>query len=306
MQQTDLTLGINFGFENDKFFVEYRSCNYKPDNLKEEFEKRARQLYLLSDKLMLGISSGLDSQAVMHSFCSQGLDIEYAFLYMPGYNEIEYEQLQILIKKYSIDPVIIEINPEEIKDKVLFEYRKTKVPPNQQIHRTFLSKLPSDRDFIQGIHGPDFFFKDNETFVVETANSLELSRLIAFQSLDRKGKIIGWERTSEILTSLLTDDVVSSFLYSYNYISNNRLVYNDGTPIPLIDYWDVYIKPYLYGKYWKDELEYFPKYQGCENIDWIIEGRWHDFGKNRVAISYNHLLTHLTAYNGSVVRFYEP
>jgi hypothetical protein len=302
----NLSLGINFGFENNKFFVEYGPCRYLPENIRQEFDKRARELCNFSSKLMLGISSGMDSQAVMHSFCSQGLKIDYAFLYMPGYNEIEYQQLQILIKKYSIDPVIIELDPASIKDELLAEYKKSGIAPNQQIHRKFLSLLPNDRDFIQGIHGPDFFFKDDRIFVVETANSFELSRLIAFRSLERKGKIIGWERTSEILTSLLTDDVVTSLLCSRNYILNNGLVYKDDQPIPLFDYWDLYIKPFLYGKYWKSELEYFPKYQGCEEIDWIMNSRWHDYGKNRVEIPYELLLEHLTSTNGVVKRFYEP
>jgi hypothetical protein len=305
MHANNLDIGINFGFEDNKFYVEYRSCGYTVGNLRQEFDKRARQLYKISDKLMLGISSGMDSQAVMHSFCSQDLHIKYAFLYMPGYNEIEFQQLQILIKKYSIDPFIIELDPAALKDELINEFNLTGIAPNQQLHRKFLSMLPSENDFIQGIHGPDFFFKDNTVFIVETANSLELSRLLAFQTLNRKGSIIGWERTSEILTSLLTDDVVTSFIYSYNYISKNRLVYDDGQQIPLIDYWDLYIKPYVYGKYWKDELEYFPKYQGCEEIDWIMNSRWHDFGKNRVAISYDLLIQHLTSTVNGSKKFYE-
>jgi hypothetical protein len=255
---------------------------------------------------MLGISSGLDSQAVMHSFCSQGLTIDYAFLYMPGYNEIEFNQLQILIKKYCINPRIVELDPNKLKNELIEEYHSSGIAPNQNLHKKFLSMLPANCDFIQGIHGPDFFFKDGVPFIIETANSLELSRLIAFQSLERPGKIIGWERTSEILASLLTDDVVTSFIYSYNYMSHNRLVYNDGSPIPLIDYWDLYIKPYIYGKYWKDELEYFPKYQGCEEIDWIMAERWHNFDKNRVAISYWNLVNHLKSQSGTTRRFHEP
>ena len=305
MTHPNLLFGTNFGFDNTNFFVEYRPCQYPPDNFREEFNKRARQLYLHSDKLILGISSGMDSQAVMHSFCSQGLEIGYAFLYMPGYNEIEFEQLQLLIKKYSINPIIVKLDPAALKDELLTEYQLSGTAPNQQIHRKFLSMLPSDCDFIQGVHGPDFYFNDNKPFIVETANSLELSRLIAFQSLNRTGKIIGWERTSEILTSLLTDDVVTSFLYSYNYMVNNKLMYNDGTEIPLIDHWDLYIKPYVYGKYWKDELEYFPKYQGCEEIDWIMNRRWHNFSKNRIEIEYDHLIEHLTSNSNITKRFYQ-
>lgn len=305
MKSDIIDLGINFGFEDKKFYVDYTSCGWPVSNYRDEFKKRAIELSSRSKKLMLGLSSGLDSQAVLHSFYEQNIKIECAFLYQPGFNEIEFSQLKILEKKYNINTIIVEINPYSIKEEIIDLYHKTGITPNQQIHKKFLEKLPEDYDFIQGVHGPDLFYKDSKWFCLETANSFEISRLRAFQFIKRSGKILGWERTGAILLSLLTDDILTSFMNSYNYISNNKLVYKDGSSIPIIDYWDLYIKPFIYGKYWKKELEYFPKFQGCENIDFIMEGPRNNYKKHSTIISYDNLVFHLKKNSGLVKRVYE-
>jgi len=297
-------LGINFGFEENKFFVEYSSCSRPVGNFKEEFDQRARDLFSYNKNLILGISSGLDSQAVMHSFCSQGLDIKYAFLHMPGYNDFEFNNLQILANKYSIDPIIVEMHPNEMQSDLMYEYKTTGTLPSHAMQAKFLEMLPKDHDIIQGI-GPEFLFQNNNWYVLETANSMEISRLRAFQQVKRTGKVIGWDRTAELTTSLLTDDVIKAFMSSYNYISAHELIYKTGTEISIIDHWDLYIKPFIYGKYWKDELEYFPKKSGFELLDWIKNGPRHDYRKNLVKVPYQKLIDHLTSMNCKTLRFYE-
>jgi len=287
-------LGLNFGFDEGKFYIDYYPAGRMVGTLREEFNKRAVELYTNVPNLVLGISSGLDSQAVMHSFFTQGIDIDYAFLYHPGCNTVELEQLRILEKKYSFKAQIVEIDAFKIKDEVMDLHRKLDLPPNQILHRKFLEALPKDKTIIQGIHGPDFFYKNNAWHIVETANSFEIARLRSFQTVEgRSGGVIGWERTGPITLSLLLDDVVQAFLKSYNYISKNGLIYESGDKIPFIDNWDLYIKPFIYGKYWGDELEYFPKYQGPEKIDYIMNGPRHQYNKNVTAISYDRLVRHL-------------
>lgn len=301
----NVSTGINFGFEDGKFFVDYQSADKPVGNLRQEFDRRARDLYTNNKNLMLGLSSGLDSQAVLHSFYTQDIPLECAFLYMPGYNDNEFSNIKILEKKYGFECIIIEIDPIDVKDQVMFLHEEHNIPPNQMLHRLFLDKLPRDKDFMQGIHGPDFLYRNDKWYIFETANSFEIARLRAFLTLDRPGKIIGWERTPEIMLSLLSDDIVISFMNAYPYIKQNRLIYDDGSAIPVMDYWDLYIKPYFYGKYWTDELEYFPKYQGCEKIDYIMQGPRHDFNKNMTAISYRRLIDQLKSTNSEKIRVYQ-
>lgn len=296
--------GINFGFEDDKFYVEY-SCSRPVGNLREEFDRRAEDLYRKNPKLMLGLSTGLDSQAVLHSFITQGIPIEVAFLYLKGSNENELERLRLLEKKYSFKAIVIETDPYAKKDEMMELHRQTGLAPYQHMHQEFLDQLPEDYDFIQGIHGPDLLSKNGKWYMLETPNSFEIARLRALKLSNRTGDIIGWERTGEMLLSLLTDDVLQAFLYAHPYISENGLVDSEGEKIRLIDNWDVYIKPFIYGKYWKDELEYFPKYQGPEKIDWIMNTKWHDYQKHMLGTPLNDIIGHLSKCDGSVARFWE-
>jgi hypothetical protein len=296
--------GINFGFEEDKFYVEY-SCNRIVRNLREEFDKRAVSLYEKNPNQMLGLSTGLDSQAVLHSFYTQGIPLEIAFMYLIGSNENELERLRFLEKKYGFKATIIDMDPYARKDELIDIYQQTKLVPYQLMHLEFLNQLPKNYDFIQGIHGPDFLFRENKWYMLETANSFEISRLRTLRLAERDGEIIGWERTGEILLSLLTDDVVSAFINAYPYITENGLRDSNGDPIRIIDHWDLYIKPFIYGKYWGKELEYFPKYQGPEKIDWIMNSKWHEYSKNLVPIPLFDLINHLSKKDGEVIRFWQ-
>jgi len=301
--------GINFGFDQDKFFVEYDSCSRPVGNLREEFEKRAISLYNDNPKLMLGVSSGLDCQTVLHSFFSQGMKIECAFLYYPTFNETEFANLKILEKKYGFKSIIIDLDPIACKDEVMHVWETNKVPPSQTLQKKFLEQLPRDLNFLQGINGPtDLYFSEKyKTWsVIETANSYEIFRFRSFLSLqNRTGKIVAWERIPEITLSLLTDPIILAFMHSYNYISNNNLMYNDGNKIPLMDNWDLYLKPFIFGNYWKDELEYFPKYKGTEGIDYVVNGAYHQYKKNLVQIPYNELIAHLKNISDPPIRYYE-
>jgi hypothetical protein len=292
--------GINFGIENSRFFVEYNSVNRSVGNLKQEFYLRAVELYEKVPNLMLGLSSGLDSQVVLDSFYKQGIPLECAFLYLENYNTSELSHLKILEKKYNFKSIVINLDVDNIKDEIMDMYEKTGLPPNQLIHRMFVDKLPPETNLIQGTHGPDFLYKNNKWFIIESANSFEIARLRSLA-----GNVIGWERTPEIMMSLLEDDVVKAFMCSFDYIKGSQLMYRDGTDIPFIDYWDLYLKPFIYGKYWGDELEYFPKYQGPEGIDWIMNGPIHQYDKNVTAITYQRMIEILKSTDNYPIRIYQ-
>jgi hypothetical protein len=300
-----LDLGIDLGFENDMFYMSFNSCKYRVDNFRQESEKQAQILFNKNPNQMLGLSSGLDSQIVLHSFYTQGVPLKCAFLYMPGFNDTEYNQIKILDKKYNLDLEVVDLNPDLYKDDLIEEFEITGIPPYQLLHKKFLSLLPDNYDFIQGVDGPDFIRKNNIWYIIQTANSFVNSRIRSFDLLTRRGKIVSWEKSPEVFLSLINDEIVKSFMFAYDNISKNGLSYKNDTEIPIIDYYDLYIKPYIYAKYWRDELEYFPKYQGPENVKWIMERKWHAYRKNLIVIPYKELINHLESTNGTVVKYYQ-
>jgi len=301
-----LDLGIDLGFEDQKFYMTFNSCCREIENFRKESEKLAFDLANKSKNLILGLSSGLDSQTVLHSFYSQNIRIKCAFLYLPNFNETEYNQIKILDKKYNIDLEIIDLDPNFYKEELIYEYELTGIPPYQLLHKKFLSFLPEDSDFIQGVDGPDFIKKNNVWYIIQTANSFVNSRTRGFNLLNRTGRLINWEKTPEIFLSIIDDEIVKLFMIAYDNISKNGLSYSNDKEIPIIDHYDLYIKPYIYAKYWGGELEYFPKYQGPENIHWIMNHKWHEYKKNLITIPYIQLIEHLKNINSNTtVKYYQ-
>jgi len=295
---------INFYFDDAQFCIDYASCGPDVENLRKESEKFALELANQNKKIIVSLSSGLDGQVVLHSFCAQNIPVKAAFMHLPGFNDVEYERVLTLKTKYNLDLIVKELNPDLYKNDLLLEFDKTKIPPYQLLHKKFLSLLPADHTFIQGLDGPDFYCKDNKFYIFQTAHSFVNSRTRAFLMLNRDAPIVNWERKSRILLSILQDEIIKSFIFAYSNIKNNGLTYSNDKEIPIIDHYDLYIKPFLYAKYWQDELEYFPKYQGCEEIDWVIEKKWHQYRENLIIMPLDELKSHLQS-NSKIKRFYQ-
>jgi NADPH-dependent 7-cyano-7-deazaguanine reductase QueF-like protein len=278
MKTTGLNTDWLYGIEDEKFVLYINSATNKNHNFYEACMFRAKEIYNNTNNPVLGLSSGLDSQLVLHCLYSQGLKVDCVFRYYKGYNDFELNNLPILEKKYGFKTKIIEIDPDKIKDEIMLEYEETQIPPNQIIYKKFIQQLPDDLDILQGLDGPNIIKNKNTIYYLESYNSFEFTRRQAIDSLERKGKFVSFEKTSNILLSIIKEDIYQTFMHAYDYFSSAGAV-------KIIDYWDVYIKVYLYHKYWKNELHYFPKYQGPEGIDWIMNGPKNNYRNQMLLIS---------------------
>ena len=106
---------MQFNTDSQGFYIEYDQCQWEVGNLREEYNRRARDIIALGDKLILGISSGVDSQAALRSFMDQGIKIETAFLYMPGYNDIEFNNLKKLTIRIFYHLSYLFVNDSKIR-----------------------------------------------------------------------------------------------------------------------------------------------------------------------------------------------
>jgi hypothetical protein len=260
---------MNYGFENNQFYVEFPALTRVPGNMREESDRRAIELAETGSKLILSMSSGVDSQSVLHSFYTQGIPIECVFYYMPGYNEVEYQQLQLVKKKYPIKINIIDLDPIRYEEQVMLTAKETLIHPIQLMQSIFTKLLPDDADIIQMIHDPYVHITKAEKFYFYQGYcSPEVARIRSMELLKRKGKYIPYGDPSEFLYSILNDDVYKAVMYTHQYFDNNG-VHKENFHLDSVDRWDYYIKPVIYGKYWKDELIYFPKYGGWEDVPFM-------------------------------------
>jgi hypothetical protein len=301
------------GFKDNRFYVEYQSPGRPIGNMREELERAVREISEKSkDKLLLSLSSGLDSQVILHSLHQQGLPYTCAFLYMPGYNDNEYQNIQVLEKKYNFKSLVVEMDPAKEKDEVLEQAYKEHIMPNNFMHKKFISLLPPDMDVLTGMEGPDIVINNDtgKRFIMEAHWNYENTRLRTLRSVDRPGKILNIDRheTSDaFLASILNDSVVRGYVNGMVYIINNDLVDETTGRKPLTIWnWNYYVKPIILGKHWNTELEYFPKYMGVEKIDWIMNCPIrHSYQCDVAYIEYNNLKKFLSREKVETVRIYD-
>lgn len=291
-----------YGFSNNKFYIDIPACTRKVGNMREESDRHARELAEQSGNLLLTLSSGIDSQSVLHSFVTQGIPIETAFMYLPGYNDHEYRNLQLVDKKYGIKTRIIDIDPLSIADELVAEDDATGIHRFFLLSKRFIKLLPDSADIVQIIHDPQVLVNNGVPYYHMGLHYCEIDKPRAFDLANRSGRNIFFGDTSEFMYSFLNDPVYRAVATAGEFYNTNGLskrmfnVYRG-------DSWDFYVKPFIYGRYWKDELMYFPKYSGSERMPFLR--RPLDAVSHSVAIPYLDLLSHTGNIGGGINRYYE-
>lgn len=294
-------------FENDKFSVSFHPCKDVCTDIRNQSIKYAISLKeQYNDNLALSLSSGLDCQLVLHSFYESGIDLKCIFLYLPGYNDTESEQISILEKKYNFRCEIIEINVDKNKDAILNLSKTYNIHPWQIVFYYYFLKINDNYNLIKGLGGPDFIRVEDKFKLIESYNSVETSKIRAYILANKKNNLICWEKNDSILLSLLKDSILQHYFYSYNYYEKThlRISNRSKSKISPIHRWDLFLKPFVYADHWGEELEYFPKVVGCEKIDFIAEYAEHNYRENLVCIDVLDLVDHLE--NGVNVKTFFP
>lgn len=296
---------MKYGFDNGKIYIDLVSSRGRCGTMREESERRARDIVKLNDKNLLCLTGGLDSQSVLHSFHTQGIPLETVFLYLPTYNDNEFEQVKIIDKKYGIKTQIIDFDPMSCKDEIeQLSIDLDIVGKNHLLQRKFVSLLPTNYNVIQCMHDLFVYISPtNNRYFCQGFHSNECSRQRALDSLNRIGKNIIYEDTPEYTLSILDDDIFKSALYSAKYFDENNASIPDAN-LKTTDRYEYYIKPLLYGKYWKDELIYFPKYKGFEKIKYLNEKN-SKTRKHMISVPYDELVSFLKTPGSITKRYYE-
>jgi len=297
--------------DNNSFCVEYTSCPAPVGNMRQEVEKACTRL-ASEGKIMISLTGGLDSQVLLHTFHTLGLPYQCAFLYYPGSNETELNNVRILEKKYGFNCTVIDIDPYVFQSEVEALAIESGIPPEHHLMKKFLTQLPTDIDLLQGIESFDFAFRDGKVYCLESWNSIEIASQRALQQVPRSGKILSVDRRGEnndLALSMLADDIVSGYIHSVEYIKGNGLVRADTGLAPVLPTpWEYYVKPILFGKYWGNELEYFPKYISPVNIPYIMKPTNHLFRhayrKQHVLIERMELIEHLSDWGSNKTKKY--
>jgi hypothetical protein len=259
------------GIQDGRFYVDVTSCKRPIGNFRQELELKCRELSV-NNKIMISLSGGLDSQLLLHTFASQGLPYRCAFLLHPGFNDNEYENVKILEKKYGFNSHIVTLDPIQIKEEIESLSKISGVVPQFHIKDIFFNLLPAEYSILEGYEPTEMFLKNGRWTIIESRFGIDLPATWFYKNrkviqIDRRGD------GDELHLSVITDDVVESYRYSYNYIKHNGLIESSTYQPPMLSLysWDYYTKPMLYGKYWKDEIIYFPKFAVQREIEYLLD-----------------------------------
>ncbi len=294
---------MSYGFDDkNNFYIDVNPLARTVGSPREEFAERANSILKTYDNCILSFSGGTDSQATYLAFKDAGKDIPCAFMRMKGYNDNEYQNVKACIDKWKINVTFVDLDPYKLKEKILKESNQYKIPPNQILHSIFLEQISDKLTWIEGFNGPDPYVHKGKHYILESANSVEYARLRAYKQRNKRHTVVGFEKDEHLLASILMEDTLTSVCNAWDYYNIPGLVYDGEEPISIINYWDLFIKPTFYGKNWGNDLLYFPKYQGCEKIDFIANGMIHNYRENHMFIEINELLDHLL--NGTKIKRY--
>lgn len=295
-----------FGFENGRFYIEYSGCTRTPGTLRQEAQARAREIYSQNKQVMLCLSSGLDSQIALHSFMSQQIPIECAFLRMGGYNDNELENVRVLEKRWGFRTHIVDIDPNSVREELEHLKVKLEAHSNHCLQHMFVRQLPGDYSIVQVLHDPWTLTsrKLNQHFLYHGYYDPEIARYRALKAIDRSGAIEMFGDSHEFFLSCVGDSLFDDFFNSWVYYDQNGLM-QYGRKLPDVLRYEYYIKPMLYAKHWGDELVYFPKFSGYENIDWLMREVRVLQAERVVLIERKKLIDHLGTINAPARRFYE-
>jgi len=292
---------MSYGFDKDQFYIEYKPCARPVGSVRNEFARRAFSISK-NKNVLLSFSGGTDSQATLLAFKDLNINVDCAFLHMPGYNDNEYSNVLDLKLIHQFELETVTIDPYKEKDWILEQSNRLQIPPNQILHSLFLSRLPNDITFVEGFNGPDPYVHNNTHYILESANSVEYARLRAYNELCPNVKVIGFEKEEHIYLSVLKEGSLRAFMNAWDYYKIPELAYGNESPISVINYWDLFVKPIFYGKNWGNDILYHHKFQGCENIDYIINGMEHRYRDNQIFVPIDELINFLE--NGSDIKRY--
>jgi hypothetical protein len=287
--------------KNNQYTVEVTSTTRPVGTLREETDRRARDLYAAHGKPMICFSGGLDSQVTVFSFLSQDIPFECSFLHLPGYNDNELDNVRTLESKWGFNCAVKTIDIDARRLEIIKLAEQMDVHYNHVVQFMFVNELNYNGLIIYyGLPAP-WIITNKETnthdfYCGYTDPDFTRDRAMKHVS---GNKILEQFCDDNILLSIIDDSVFYDFFKFNRYFSGpNYKIPND------VFRYDLFVKPWMYFKHWGENFTYFSKYAGYEKIAWIMEEsiKFHKRGPH-LRIPINDLINHLKLRDGSIRRW---
>lgn len=246
-----------------RFSVQYNSKRRPVGNLRDEFNIDAANIFAEAGPIYIALSSGVDSQIITRCFLDQSLDAEYVFLHLPGYNDVEFRQLDECKKYFGIDVRIVSLDINLVKDEWMISNAKNKVNCISQYPFQYLSsQLPGEFPIVtQGKMEPSVVGVNKNKMAIyhNYYESMELR----FSLMSPYRKVYDFPYSPEAITSYYTDVNMKTFVSNIKYFTSNNCEYTQ--------YFNTFAKSFVKGSHF-DDVIWFPKLNGSEDYPtWLLE-----------------------------------
>jgi hypothetical protein len=282
---------INFTNDSSGFKVTYNSPTRKFKDLREEFNNDALTLGK-EGPVYISFSAGVDSQIIARCFIDMKIDAEFVFLYIKNHNEQEYQQVIECEKYWGISVKKIELDLKKFKTKWIKDNQSNPVDSLVQYPFLYLSsQLEESWPIVTQGKSEPALVGINPNKIAVYHNFYEAMEL-RFNLMNRYRTVYDFPFSPEAIASYYTDDNMKTFASTIKYFGNNNLQF-EGAPVQYNQYYNTYAKPFVKGKYFKNDILWFSKLTGAEKYpDWLLKM---GFSPNtRVSVPYWDLVNFLS------------
>ena len=252
--------------ENGLYCIEVESEGYIPKLEKQSFYQDGRKLLeSATRKPAVMFSGGLDSQIIVKTLQANDADFECFFMYRPKANETELENARACQKKWGFRLNIIEIDPVsdfQAYQKMISEADITGY--SYCLYHSFTKQIDDQYDLIQGTAPYLILWRGQKELEVIFSyyDSIEQNRRVIDYTAGRR-RHIHFPYTDKMHCLMMANQYVNHLRNCFDYYA---FQYTD--MLDKYSIWDNCFKPLIHSHVWHDELIYFPKKHGMENMYW--------------------------------------
>lgn len=256
---------IKFSRDPDNFSVTYTSPSRDFSNIRDELNNDAVNINKKYGQVYVAYSGGIDSQLIARSFKDMNLDCEYVFLHCPGYNDVDYKQVEHSASVLGIKVNTITLDLDSKREEWELDNLNNKVNYISQYPFKYLSdQLTVNIPIVsQGRNEPSIVFSESGKGYVY--HNLNEAMQLRFNLMGKDRIILDFPNSIESIASYYTDKNMQTFVKTAKYYTENEF------KVAPSQLFNTYAKPFVKGQYYKEnELVWYTKLTGYEDFpEWI-------------------------------------
>jgi len=292
---------IIYGQDDQGHYVKYLSPARKFGNLREELNNDAVAISKAHGPVYVAFSTGVDSQCIMRCFMDMGVEFYPFFLHVRGRNDYERDLVPAAEKFYGIKIPVYQTTLEQHRLEWTRRQMETNYPTCVHYPFDWVSKqLPEDFPMIMsGINEPAVCGGIPER--ISIFHNYQESLNLRFRLLEQHRPIYDFPYSAESLAAYYTDDIIKTYRSTVNYFRENKLWKIDNQMpmrVPMLDAFNYYIKPFVKGRWFQDDIMWPAKKTGYENYpEWTRVG-WLYEPNTSISVPYLDLVDHMESCTG--------